>query len=1365
MTVIGSAYVNIRAITDKLESDIRKALDSIKDSVTLTVDADVSSATKKLDELSSSHLADQTLSVSADTTSAQAALDDLANTVLGDQTITVHADTSEAVRDLESITNLSHLQDQTVHINVSADPTQAIIDLHTIAAQSIDVDVVANTLAAQRRVDNMLDDIGHSHPVITPIANTALTEAQLRVATRMRNVRINIITNTAPLKTLGGYLARLSGLRVAATSAHDLVEEFSNIDKAVPGIALMATKMATIGGAAISAVGGVFTLGASLASLIQMIGFAAPGMIAGFVVGMGTLIVALKDFGKQLPDVVAGYKGLAAVIQQNFWSVAREPIRDMAMTLLPLFKKGLAETATSLGGWATTFAGAMKQSLTPDTLAFMFGNLAKSIDIASNANGPFIGAMVELGKVGSALLPRLAQWWVDVANKFQNFINGAVSSGEMAVWVEQGITVLKQLGRVISDVAHIFSEITGAAQLAGSDGLGSIVKGLDKIREALNSPEGARALITIFEGAAAVTGPLLDGIGKIFGALGNASPAIKSAFESTGGVITQLADAISQIISNPEFQAGFAALFDGIQKGADALLPVLATTGPKIGALLSIIGSLAANIGGILGAALQVALPFITEFKKAIDPLIPILGDALIRVIQALAPTFQMLADTISQLAPVITPVIKVVAELIAGLVEQLGPALPGIIATLGALFLGFQAFRVATTVVSGLTTAFSGLMGIGQLLVGLSKNYGILKFAIEGVAAGMNILKVAFLANPVGIVIGAIVALVAGFVLAYNNIGWFKDGVDAAMKWIGEAIGNLVSFWNTDVVPMWNNAMQAAGDFFGAIGAWVGDAIKNIQDFFGGFGKGAGDAQASVGGFFDGIGAAFSDFFGGIGDWFAGIGKGIGDAFNGAVEFVSGILGAIGAVISVGVNNIVTNWTNAFNFVADIFTNVWNGLVWFFQPLVDLIVAIIRGATDIIVAIWTAVWEIIATIFYGIWINLVRFFEPILQGLVDFITNTVNGVVAVWNAVWQAIGDFFIMIWNNMVAFYGPILQGIWDFIVAVGAGISAAWNAAWQAIGDFFTTIWNNMVAFYGPILQSIWDFIVAVGAGIAATWNAIWSGISSFFTGIWNAIVGFVQGAVQSVSNVVTNTVNGISAAWNATWSAISGYVSSVWSGIVTAVSGFVGEVQRKVQDVLNTVGRIGSDIVSNVSNFGTLLLNSGRDLINGLTQGIQNASGAVVEKIKEIAGGALDAIKDFFGIKSPSRVMRDQVGKQLGLGLAIGIEASIGAVLKATDKLAAAAVPDIADIMLPAVKTASGASQRVSTVATTAPALTRASVTGSTSNSTTGTGVFGQQSNVAPVVNFNVQTTPGLNEVQVGEHAMNYMYWKLSSSTPL
>lgn len=1254
MTVIGSAYVNIRAITTQLEADIRKSLATIQDNIT----------------------------------------------------IKVNADTTAAVAEIERA-------------------------VHT-AANDANINVNADTGAASAGIAAVEEEAARSRPTLTVTLSDALARAKLAILTRTRSVVVAVKADSKPLGMMVSYIQRLSGARVATGNIKELVHEFTNIDKAVPGIAMAATKIGSIGGLATSAVGGVFTLVSSLGSLAQMVGVVLPGMLAGFAVGGITLMVALKDMSKQLPDVVAQFKGLKGVINGNFWDQARAPIRDMATTLFPALRDGIAGTSAALGRWTSEMAIGLKTSLGGGVLVTMFDNLSKSIDIAKNANQPFINGMVELGKVGSALLPDLANWWVTIANRFNTFITGAAADGTLTLWVKNGLTALHQLGRVLSDVGTIFGTITGAAQMAGSDGLGTLVKVLDNIRTAITSQDGIISLVTIFEGASKVANNLAAGVGSIMGALGSAAPAISSAFGSVSTVVSKLASAITVIISDPAFQAGFEKLFDGIAKGAGALLPVIGSTGPKLGALLSIIGDLAANIGGVLGAALQVALPFVTEFKKAIDPLIPVLGDALIKVIMSLGPVLQVFADRLKDLAPTIATVVTVGADLISKFLVAMAPALPGIVAGVLALVGAFKGMQAGITAMKGIRDTIDGLKNAKKTfddvkagvvaLMESQKAQAVIQALVTGAQKAWQAATVvgtaiqwafnaAMDANPIGVVVIAIAALVGGVILAYNKIGWFKDFVNGAFKLIQDIIGNLVSFWNTNIVPM-----------FSGIGKVVQDAFGNIQKI--------------IGGVIDWIGANWGLLLSIL------IGP-LGLVVQYVVEHWGDITKNIGAVL----DNIVSIWNTVWKGISDTFMAIWNGIVWFFEPLINLISAIIETTIGIVTAIWQAGWEIISTIFYGIWVNLVRFFTPILQGISDFITGVVTNVVAFWNAMWQAIGDFFVTIWNNMVAFYGPILQGIADFIGGVVNGIVAVWNAVWQAIGDFFVTIWNNMVAFYGPILQGIADFITGVVNNIVAVWNATWQGIFNFFSGIWNAIVGFVSPMIQAVANNISTVVNWISGVWNNTWSNISNFVSGVWNGIVNGVSGFVSNIQNFIGNVLNTIGNIGSDILGRIANFPSLLINAGRDLINGLAEGIRNSGDQIITMIKNIASNALGAIKDFFGIKSPSRVMRDQVGKMIGLGLAQGIEQSIGAVTKATDKLSVAATPIIAPVAF-------------SATGSTSPVLSASQVFGGPTDPI-GARMGASQGTTYPSGGAVIQVFPsqGMSEVQIGQTAARELGWQL------
>lgn len=84
--------------------------------------------------------------------------------------------------------------------------------------------------------------------------------------------------------------------------------------------------------------------------------------------------------------------------------------------------------------------------------------------------------------------------------------------------------------------------------------------------------------------------------------------------------------------------------------------------------------------------------------------------------------------------------------------------------------------------------------------------------------------------------------------------------------------------------------------------------------------------------------------------------------------------------------------------------------------------------------------------------------------------------------------------------------------------------------------------------------------------------------------------------------------------------------------------------------------------------------GIQLVKGLWEGIKDMGSWIKDKLAEFAGGVLDNIKGFFGIHSPSTVMKDQIGKNLALGIGEGFEGG----MKGVTKEMTAAIPhDLSD----------------------------------------------------------------------------------------
>ncbi|MFP9048584.1 tail tape measure protein, partial [Enterococcus faecalis] len=93
--------------------------------------------------------------------------------------------------------------------------------------------------------------------------------------------------------------------------------------------------------------------------------------------------------------------------------------------------------------------------------------------------------------------------------------------------------------------------------------------------------------------------------------------------------------------------------------------------------------------------------------------------------------------------------------------------------------------------------------------------------------------------------------------------------------------------------------------------------------------------------------------------------------------------------------------------------------------------------------------------------------------------------------------------------------------------------------------------------------------------------------------------------------------------------------------------------------NNLKRSVSDTVENVKQtFNDMrhidLFEIGKNIIQGLVNGIGSMIGAVNKKIKEVAGNIKEKIKGALGIHSPSRWMRDMIGKNIVLGVVAGID---------------------------------------------------------------------------------------------------------------
>lgn len=172
---------------------------------------------------------------------------------------------------------------------------------------------------------------------------------------------------------------------------------------------------------------------------------------------------------------------------------------------------------------------------------------------------------------------------------------------------------------------------------------------------------------------------------------------------------------------------------------------------------------------------------------------------------------------------------------------------------------------------------------------------------------------------------------------------------------------------------------------------------------------------------------------------------------------------------------------------------------------------------------------------------------------------------------------------------------------------------------------------------------EFLVNTGTWLSQLPGRIWTYLIDSFNKVkqWGFDMGVKAG--QIASEFLNNTIDYFSKLPGRIWTWLSDTVSKVrtWGGDLWNAG--VNSAKQLVDSVVNTVEAIPGKMVD-----------IGRHIVEGLYQGIINAKNWFMRQVNGFFSGIVDGAKAALGIHSPSRVMRDQVGKWIMPGVEVGMD---------------------------------------------------------------------------------------------------------------
>nr|DAI21985.1 MAG TPA: minor tail protein [Caudoviricetes sp.] len=258
---------------------------------------------------------------------------------------------------------------------------------------------------------------------------------------------------------------------------------------------------------------------------------------------------------------------------------------------------------------------------------------------------------------------------------------------------------------------------------------------------------------------------------------------------------------------------------------------------------------------------------------------------------------------------------------------------------------------------------------------------------------------------------------------------------------------------------------------------------------------------------------------------------------------------------------------------------------------------------------------------------------------------------------------------------------------IVTLIAGLIAAGVALyknWDTVKEKLSELWGNIKEKFNAIKETI------TGAFTKAK-EAVTNKVKEIGDNIKNSTVGkAAQGIFKKVSSAVSTNmkdalgyakknlgdiqnaykehgggITGLAAAAMTTvkkkyqlgYDAINKLTGGKLDTMVQKTrEGFkkaVSSISEKISDAKANATKFVAGVVDSVKSIPDKVKDIGKNLVTGLWNGISNMSEWISSKIKGFGDGILSDLKSFFGIHSPSKVMEEQIGKNLALGVAQGI----------------------------------------------------------------------------------------------------------------
>ncbi len=274
--------------------------------------------------------------------------------------------------------------------------------------------------------------------------------------------------------------------------------------------------------------------------------------------------------------------------------------------------------------------------------------------------------------------------------------------------------------------------------------------------------------------------------------------------------------------------------------------------------------------------------------------------------------------------------------------------------------------------------------------------------------------------------------------------------------------------------------------------------------------------------------------------------------------------------------------------------------------------------------------WELIKHLASGI----IEVVPQMFEAIGEIVMALVDGLKEYFPAIWEAAKEVLGELWGIISEYFGGFFENVGEWLYDANEGLEEWFGKVVGAVVEWLGGLWETVSEKVGGFFEDIGERLYDAQEGIKE-----WLG--NVIGTVINWAVEMYTNAKETATKFLECIIECVKKLPNKMWENFSETVGKVVE--------FAVELREKGKEAAENLVK---KITDGIKDLPRKMTESGRNLVEGLWNGITGAGNWLKSKISEFGSGIIDGFKSAFGIHSPSTVMRDRVGKFLAQGVGVG-----------------------------------------------------------------------------------------------------------------